>query len=156
MAYAVTWRQRALVLFALVGTGVFVYAPLRGDEQPGPEMKKAEQHTLPPQSLGMGSQMGQYYLGRQYKYAMFPGRLVCLRCDTMPTPENVEVCKKEGHRHALAMEGDTMVHPLIFTSEDLFTKVNTHDWYRKKVQVWGRYYADTGFILVGDIQPLEE
>lgn len=100
--------------------------------------------------------MGQYYLGRHYKYAVFPGRLVCLRCDTMPTPENVEVCRKEGHRHALAMEGDTMVHPLIFTSEDLFTRVNAQDWNRKKVQVWGRYYADTGFIVVGDIQPLEK
>ncbi len=41
--------------------------------------------------------------------------------------------------HALAMEGDTMVRPLIFTTEDLFTKVSTHDWYRKKVQAWGRY-----------------
>ena len=106
-----------------------------------------ESHTLPPQPLGASSEMGQYYLGRHYKNAVFPGRLVCLRCDTMPTPENVEVCKKEGHRHALAMEGDTMVHPLIFTSEDLFTKVNAHDWYRKKVRVWGRYYADTGFIV---------
>jgi hypothetical protein len=74
----------------------------------------------------------------------------------MPTPENIAVCKKEGHRHALAMEGDTMVHPLIFTSEDLSTKVNAHEWYRKKVQVWGRYYADTGFIVVGDIQVIEE
>jgi hypothetical protein len=115
-----------------------------------------ERHTLSPQPLGGSSEMGQYYIGRQYKHAVFPGRLVCLRCDTMPTPENMEVCRKEGHRHALAMEGDTMVHPLIFTSEDLFTKVNAHDWYRKKVQVWGRYYADTGFIVVGDIQAAEE
>jgi hypothetical protein len=29
------------------------------------------------------------------------------------------------------------------TFEDLFTKVSTHGWYRKKVQAWGRYYADT-------------
>jgi hypothetical protein len=74
----------------------------------------------------------------------------------MPTPENVDVCKNEGHRHALAMEGDAMMHPLIFTSGDLFTKVNAQDWHRKKVQVWGRYYADTGFIVVGDIQAATE
>jgi hypothetical protein len=55
-----------------------------------------ERHTLPPQLSGGGSEMAQYYLGRHYKYAMFPGRLVCLRCDTMPTPENIEVCRKEG------------------------------------------------------------
>jgi hypothetical protein len=126
-----------------------------GKPPAGPNAEE-ERHTLPPRPLGGSSEMGQYYLGRHYKYAMFPGRLVCLRCDTMPTPENVEVCRKEGHRHALAMEGDTMVHPLIFTSEDLFTKVNAHDWYRKKVQVWGRYYADTGFIVVGDIQAAEK
>lgn len=115
-----------------------------------------ESHTLSPQPPGASSEMGQYYLGRHYKYAVFPGRLVCLRCDTVPTAENVAVCRKEGHRHALAMEGDTMVHPLIFTSKDLFTKVNAHDWYRKKVRIWGRYYADTGFIVVGDIQAVEE
>jgi hypothetical protein len=113
-------------------------------------------HTLPSQPSGAGSKMEQYYLGRHYKNAVFPGRLVCLRCDTMPTPENVEVCRREGHRHALAMEGDTMVHPLLFTSEDLFTKVNAQDWHRQKVRVWGRYYADTGFIVVGDIQAEEE
>lgn len=127
-------------------------------EGPAPAGRESAEprHTLPSQPPGAGSKMEQYYLGRHYKNAVFPGRLVCLRCDTMPTPENVEVCRKEGHRHALAMEGDTMVHPLIFTSEDLFTKINAHDWYRQKVQVWGRYYADTGFILVGDIQAAEK
>lgn len=127
-------------------------------EEPASAGREAAEprHTLPSQPLGGGSKMEQYYLGRHYKNAVFPGRLVCLRCDTMPTPENVDVCRKEGHRHALAMEGDTMVHPLIFTSEDLFTKVNAHDWYRKKVQVWGRYYADTGFIVVGDVQAEEK
>ena len=123
---------------------------------PAGAVAEEERHTLPSQPLGASSEMGQYYLGRHYKNGIFPGRLVCLRCDSMPTPENVEVCRKEGHRHALAMEGDTMVHPLIFTNEDLFTKVNAHDWYRKKVQVWGRYYADTGFIVVGDIQAAEK
>jgi hypothetical protein len=131
--------------------------PKQSEEKaPAGPVAAEESHTLPPQPPGAGSEMGQYYLGRHYKNAVFPGRLVCLRCDTMPTPENVEVCRKEGHRHALAMEGDTMVHPLIFTSEDLFAKVNAHDWYRKKVRVWGRYYADTGFIVVGNIQPVEE
>lgn len=113
-------------------------------------------HTTSSQPRETGHDMGLYYLGRQQKTGIFPGRLVCLRCDTMPTPENVDVCKKEGHRHALAMEGDAMMHPLIFTSGDLFTKVNAPDWHRKKVQVWGRYYADTGFIVVGDIQIVEE
>ena len=137
-------------------TGVIGVLVIVGMGSPSRLVAEEESHTLPPKSLGTASEMAPYYLGRHYKYAVFPGRLVCLRCDTMPTPENVEVCKKEGHRHALAMEGDTMVHPLIFTSEDLFTRVNAHDWYRKKVQVWGKYYADTGFIVVGDIQTVEE
>jgi len=114
-----------------------------------------DSHTLSPSLPGTPGEMGQYYLGRHYRYAMFPGRLVCLRCDSMPTPENMEVCRKEGHRHALAMEGDAMVHPLIFTSEELFTKINAQGWHRKKVQVWGRYYADTGYIVVGDIQAMD-
>lgn len=120
-----------------------------------PATEKSD-HTTSSQPRGAGHDMGQYYLGRHQKTGIFPGRLVCLRCDTMPTPENVDVCKKEGHRHALAMEGDAMIHPLIFTSGDLFTKVNAQDWHRKKVQVWGRYYADTGFIVVGDIQAATE
>lgn len=140
-------QQLASVIGTAVIVGISVYPTLAVDE---------DSHTLPPRSLGTSSEMGQYYVGRHYKYAVFPGRLVCLRCDTMPTPENVEVCRKEGHRHALAMEGDTMVHPLIFTNEDLFTKVNAQDWHRKKVQVWGRYYADTGFIVVGDVQAAAE
>jgi hypothetical protein len=123
--------------------------------QAAPATEKGN-HTTSSQPRGAGHDMGQYYLGRHQKTGIFPGRLVCLRCDTMPTSENVDVCKNEGHRHALAMEGDAMMHPLIFTSGDLFTKVNAQDWHRKKVQVWGRYYADTGFIVVGDIQAATE
>lgn len=97
------------------------------------------------------SQMSRYYLGRTVNAGPFSGRLVCLRCDTMPTPENVTFCETNGHRHALAMEGDTMIHPLLFENEKLFARVGSQDWYRKKVKVSGKYYADTGFILVSDI-----
>lgn len=102
------------------------------------------------------TQMTRYYLGKTVTAGSFPGRLVCLRCDTMPTPENVTFCEKNGHRHALVMEGDTMIHPLLFDNEELFKRVGSRDWYRKKVTVSGKYYPDTGFILVSDIQPLEE
>lgn len=123
--------------------------------QAAPATEK-DHHETSSQPRGAGHEMGQYYLGRHHKTGIFPGRLICLRCDAMPTSENVDVCRKEGHRHALVMEGDTMMHPLIFTSGDLFTKVNAQDWHSKKVQVWGRYYADTGFIVVGDIQAVAE
>lgn len=53
----------------------------------------------------------------------------------MPTAENVEVCRKEGHRHALAMVGDAMVHLLLFTNPDLATRINAPEWHRKTVQV---------------------
>ena len=140
------WHLLGVIGAWIIASGGASLAPAAEDDS----------HTLPPSRPGTQGEMGQYYLGRYYRYAMFPGRLVCLRCDSMPTPENMEVCRKEGHRHALAMEGDAMVHPLIFTSEDLFTKINAQGWHRKKVQVWGRYYADTGYIVVGDIQAMDE
>ena len=43
-----------------------------------------------------------------------------------------------------------------YLQRNSISKVNTHDWYRKKVQVWGRYYADMGYIVVGDIQMMDE
>jgi hypothetical protein len=121
----------------------------------GQETAPEPEHTLqdkPPEP----TQMTRYYLGKTVTAGPFPGRLVCLRCDTMPTPENVTFCEKNGHRHTLVMEGDTMIHPLLFDTEELFKRVGTTDWYRKRVKVSGKYYSDTGFILVSDIQLLEE
>lgn len=100
--------------------------------------------------------MTRYYLGRTVTVGPFSGRLVCLRCDTMPTPENIEFCEKNGHRHALVMEGETMIHPLLFETEKLFEQVGAHNWYRKKVEVSGKYYSDTGFILVSGIRVKDE
>ncbi|NOT58454.1 MAG: hypothetical protein HOP18_27990 [Deltaproteobacteria bacterium] len=142
------------VLLLMFGAIVMGSAPLDAQEQD--LSRPDEPHSLVPQPPGLTHGMEQYYLGRHHKTAVFSGRLVCLRCDVMPTAENVEVCRKEGHRHALAMVGDAMVHPLLFTNPDLATRINAHEWHRKTVQVWGRYYADTGIIVVGDLKTAEE
>lgn len=92
--------------------------------------------------------MAKFYTGSVGNLGDFRGTLVCLRCDLKPSPGAMEQCAKEGHRHALSMESESMIHPLLPGNEELLAKINSGELHGKRVVVHGVYYPATGAILV--------
>lgn len=95
-----------------------------------------DDHSVPyarPESSTSG--MFEFYAGSIVRVGEFPGKLVCLRCDLMPGPEAMKRCEKEGHRHALSMEGDSMIHPLLAVSKDVLEQINSGELHGKEVVV---------------------
>ena len=82
-----------------------------------------------PQRSGAGARIGDY-----------PGKLVCLRCDLKPGPGAMTQCEKAGHHHALAMDSDGMIHPLLPGTEKVLKQINAGEWHGKEVTVHGKYY----------------
>ena len=114
----------------------------------------AEQHSAAPAapSGGSSSSMVPFYAGRGPNIGTFSGKLVCLRCDLQPGPGAMSQCAKEGHRHALSMDSDKMIHPLLAGTEEVLAQINSGELHGKNVAVHGKYYASTGAILVDRIE----
>ena len=83
--------------------------------------------------------------------AKLQGKLVCLRCDLKPGPGAMSQCEKEGHRHALSMDSDSMIHPLLAGTEDALKQINSGELHGKQVTVHGKHYPGSGAILVDSI-----
>ena len=113
--------------------------------------RAADEHTPQPPAVNDTLPMVRFYAGSLVKVGDFPGKLVCLRCDLKPGPEAMAQCEREGHRHALAMETDSMVHPLLAGSEEVLKQINSGALHGKRVTVHGKYYSATGAIFVDRI-----
>jgi len=107
-------------------------------------------HVQSMESLGS---MAKFWSGTSGRTGNFPGKLVCLRCDAGMSREGSQKCEELGHRHALAMEGDAMLHPLLAGTETMARQVNSAELHGKQVSVHGVYYPGTGVILVDRIDP---
>lgn len=103
-------------------------------------------------SGGSTLSMTRFYGGTiGVRVGTFPGTLVCLRCDLKPGPSAAGECAREGHRHALSMEGDSMIHPLLASDEQILAQINSAALHGQQVSVHGAYYPSTGAILVDRI-----
>jgi len=112
----------------------------------------SDEHSASKAAAGSSSSMITSYAGPLSAHVgNFSGKLVCLRCDLKPGPDAMKQCEKEGHRHALSMDGDAMIHPLLAGDEAVFNQINSGDLHGKEVTVHGKHYASTGFILVDQI-----
>src|SRR5262249_22573486 len=94
----------------------------------------------------------RFFTGSVGHTGQFPGKLVCLRCDLNPSSEAKAQCEKEGHRHALQIQGDPLLHPLLGVSEDILKQINSDAMHDKQVLVTGTYYPATGAVLVSAIE----
>ena len=110
-----------------------------------------EKHPATQSSQGSTAPMARFYAGGGTRVGDFPGKLVCLRCDLKPGPEGGKQCAQEGHRHALSMDDDWMVHPLLPGTEQVLKQINSAELHGKEVTVHGKYYPATGGILVDRI-----
>ncbi len=124
----------AVALLAL-GTG----SPVRGDEQHSAREPSSEGSTL---------SMNKFWSSETGRVGNYPGKLVCLRCDLKPGPGMMAQCQKEGHRHALSMEADSMIHPLLPGTEEVLRQINSGELHGEEVSVHGKYYPSTAAILV--------
>ena len=68
-----------------------------------------------------------------------------------PDPTAAAQCEKEGHRHALSMDSDSMIHPLLPASEDVLKQINSAELRGRQVRVHGRYFSSAEAILVDRI-----
>lgn len=114
----------------------------------------ADEHSVADVPVG-GNQggMSRFYTGTLSETGTFKGKLVCLRCDLAHGPGTAAECKKEGHRHALSMDGGSMVHPLLAGSEDAQAKINSDELHGKEVAVHGQHYPSTGTIFADRVDP---
>ncbi len=110
-----------------------------------------QKHVVRDAPRGSVLSMAKFYSGAIARIGDFPGTLVCLRCDLKGGPAAMSQCEKEGHRHALAMEDDNMIHPLLPGTEKVLKQINSGELHGKQLTVHGKYYAATGAILVDRI-----
>ena len=135
--------SRKLVDVAIVAVTLMVLTgatPARGEE-------KGPVHAQPGSVLSMA----RFYGGGGARIGDFPGKLVCLRCDLKPGPGAMAQCEKEGHHHALAMDSDGMIHPLLPGTDKVLKQINSGELHDKEVTVHGKYYPASGAILVDRI-----
>jgi hypothetical protein len=112
----------------------------------------SEEHSASKAEAGSSASMITSYGGPISAHlGDFSGKLVCLRCDLKPGPDAMKQCEKEGHHHALSMESDAMIHPLLAGTEAVLREINSGELHGKEVTVHGKYYASTGVILVDRI-----
>ena len=129
------------IVFVVLAMGTDVRPAHGAEEQSG---------TVP--RPGSRLAMSKFYTGPTEKIGRFPGKLICLRCDLTPSQLDEKMCREEGHRHALSMEEDSMVHPLAAGTAELLEEINSEALHGKAVVVSGKYYPATGVIVVGSIE----
>lgn len=113
--------------------------------------RSEEKHSAAPPQGGPTLSMAKFYSGASARIGDYPGKLVCLRCDLKPGPDAMAQCEKEGHHHALSMDSDSMIHPLLAGTDEVLKQINSGELHGKEVTVHGKYYPTTGAILVDRI-----
>ena len=94
----------------------------------------------------------RFYTGSVGNQGVFPGKLICLRCDLRPGDTAKAQCAKEGHRFALEISGDPTIHPLIPGDATALKQLNAAP-HGSEVSVNGTLFPSLGIILVGSITP---
>jgi hypothetical protein len=135
----------------MLGTAAIVLATLTMLTARG-SLAGEEKHSAAVAREGSSTSMVRSYAGPQAAHVgTFAGKLVCLRCDIKPGPGAMAQCEKEGHHHALSMDADSMVHPLLSGTADVLQQINSAEFHGKDVTVHGKHYPSTGAILVDKI-----
>jgi hypothetical protein len=135
-------NQRLAGAILIAALAVFVIAGIARSE---------DKHSAAPPQAGATLSMTKFYGGSNARIGDFPGKLVCLRCDLKGGADAMAQCEKEGHHHALSMDSDGMIHPLLAGTENVLKQVNSGALHGKAVTVHGKYYPATGAILVDRI-----
>lgn len=130
------FAQAAVAAVALLALGIG--SPVSSDEEYSAREASSEGSTL---------SMNKFWSFETGRVGSYPGKLVCLRCDLKPGPGMMAQCQKESHRHALSMEGDSMIHPLLAGTEEAIRQINSAELHGKEVSVHGKYYPSTAVIL---------
>jgi hypothetical protein len=94
----------------------------------------------------------RFYTGSVGNQGVFPGKLICLRCDLRPGDAAKAQCAKEGHRFALEISGDPTIHPLIPGDAAAMKQLNVAA-HGSDVSVNGTLFPSLGVILVGSLTP---
>ncbi len=94
----------------------------------------------------------RFYTGSVGNQGVFPGKLVCLRCDLRPGDAAKAQCAKDGHRFALEINGDPTIHPLIPGDAAALKQLNAAP-HGAEVSVNGTLFPSLGVILVGSVTP---
>ncbi|HVO24020.1 MAG TPA: hypothetical protein VMW56_10365 [Candidatus Margulisiibacteriota bacterium] len=94
----------------------------------------------------------RFYTGSVGNQGVFPGKLICLRCDLRPGDAAKAQCAKDGHRFALEISGDPTIHPLIPGDANALKQLNAAP-HGAEVSVNGTLFPSLGVILVGGVTP---
>jgi hypothetical protein len=94
----------------------------------------------------------RFYTGSVGNQGVFPGKLVCLRCDLRPGEAAKAQCAKEGHRFALEISGDPTIHPLIPGDAAAMKQLKAAG-HGSEVSVNGTLFPSLGVILVSSLTP---
>ena len=94
----------------------------------------------------------RFYTDAVGNQGVFPGKLICMRCDLRPGEAAKAQCAKDGHRYALEIDGDPMIHPLIPGDATALKQLKAAP-HGAEVSVSGTLYPSLGMILVGSVTP---
>ena len=94
----------------------------------------------------------RFYTGSSGTQGVFPGKLICLRCDLRPSEASKAQCAKDGHKYALEIDGDPTIHPLLPGDAAALKQLNAAA-HGSEVLVTGTLFPNLGFILVGSVAP---
>jgi len=92
----------------------------------------------------------RFYTGSAGTQGVFPGKLVCLRCDLHPSDAAKAQCGKAGHQYALEIDGDPTIHPLLPGDAAALKQLNAAR-HGAQVSVTGMLFPNLGTILVSSM-----
>jgi len=127
------WRRGALIAFSITIAGMAATA----FGQPQGDM--ADPLTD-----------ARFYTGSAGTQGVFPGKLVCLRCDLHPSDAAKAQCAKAGHQYALEIAGDPTIHPLLPGDAAALKQLNAAP-HGAQVSVTGMLFPNLGTILVSSV-----